>query len=69
MPGMAPDAQMIQLHEATGKNVDAIFLGLMRQHHLGGIHMAEAIPEETDNDQVKRLAQAIKDRQQYEMTS
>jgi uncharacterized protein (DUF305 family) len=68
MPGMATDAAMAQLREATGKDVDAIFLRLMKQHHLGGIHMAEGILDETRNSQVKRLAQAIKDGQQYELT-
>ncbi len=68
MPGMATDAELTQLRQATGKDVDAIFLRLMKQHHLGGIHMADGILEETHNSQVKRLAQAIKDGQQYELT-
>jgi uncharacterized protein (DUF305 family) len=67
MPGMATDAEMTQLRQATGKDVDAIFLRLMKQHHLGGIHMAEGILAETHNSQVKRLAQAMKDGQQYEL--
>jgi uncharacterized protein (DUF305 family) len=69
MPGMATDAQLTQLREATGKNVDAIFLRLMKTHHLGGIHMAEGILAETDNSQVRRLATAIKQSQQYEINA
>lgn len=68
MPGMATDAEMAQLREATGKDVDAIFLRLMKQHHLGGIHMVDGILAQTDNDQVKRLATAMKEGQQYEIT-
>jgi uncharacterized protein (DUF305 family) len=67
MPGMATDAQLTELRNATGKNVDAIFLRLMKQHHLGGIHMAEGILAETDNSQVRRLATAMKEGQQYEI--
>jgi uncharacterized protein (DUF305 family) len=68
MPGMASDPEMTQLREATGKNVDAIFLRLMIQHHLGGIHMVEGILAETHNSQVKKLATAMKEGQQYEVT-
>jgi uncharacterized protein (DUF305 family) len=67
MPGMATDAQMAELRNATGKNVDAIFLRLMKAHHLGGIHMAEGILAESDNSQVRRLATAMKEGQQYEI--
>jgi uncharacterized protein (DUF305 family) len=68
MPGMATDAEMTQLREATGKDVDANFLKLMKQHHLGGIHMADGILAETDNSEVRRLAEAMKEGQQYELT-
>jgi uncharacterized protein (DUF305 family) len=67
MPGMATDAQLTELRNATGKNVDAIFLRLMKTHHLGGIHMAEGILAESGNSQVRKLAQSIKDGQQYEI--
>jgi uncharacterized protein (DUF305 family) len=68
MPGMATDAEMTQLREATGKNVDALFLRLMIQHHLGGIHMVDAILAETDNSQVRRIATAMKNSQQSDIT-
>jgi uncharacterized protein (DUF305 family) len=67
MPGMATDAQLAALSNATGKNVDAIFLRLMKAHHLGGIHMAEAILAESDNSEVTRLATAMKENQQQEI--
>jgi uncharacterized protein (DUF305 family) len=68
MPGMATDEEMKRLRETTGKDVDALFLRLMKQHHLGGIHMAEGILEKTDDSQVRRLATAMRDGQQYEIT-
>lgn len=67
MPGMATDAQLAELRNATGKNVDAIFLRLMKAHHLGGIHMADGILAESHNSQVTRLAKSIKEGQQYEI--
>lgn len=67
MPGMATDAQLAELRNATGKNVDAIFLRLMKAHHLGGIHMADGILAESDNSQVTKLAKSIKEGQQYEI--
>jgi len=34
------------------------FLTLMRQHHLGGIHMAQEILQESENDDVTWLAES-----------
>lgn len=68
MPGMASNAEILELRQATGMNVDAIFLRLMIQHHLGGIHMVEGVLDETDDSQVKRLATAMKNGQQNEIT-
>ena len=45
MPGMATPEEMTKLRAATGKDLDVLFLELMRQHHLGGIHMAQEILE------------------------
>lgn len=48
MPGMATDAQMKELTEARGKELDDLFSRMMIDHHLGGIHMAEAAEENGD---------------------
>lgn len=58
MPGMATPAQMAALRKATGKTLDVEFLTLMRQHHLGGIHMAQEALQESDNDDVTWLAES-----------
>lgn len=56
MPGMATDEERERLRNATGRDFDVLFLQLMRQHHLGGIHMAEAVLDLTDDEQVTHLA-------------
>jgi uncharacterized protein (DUF305 family) len=58
MPGMATPAQLADLRKATGTALDVQFLTLMRQHHLGGIHMAQEIIAESDDDDVTWLAES-----------
>ena len=59
MPGMATDAEREQLRTATGRDFDVLFLRLMRTHHLGGIHMAEAVLDLSDDDRVRDLADTM----------
>ena len=68
MPGMATPAQMNELKAATGRDRDVLFCQMMIRHHLGGIHMADAILRQSDNGQVTALAQTMKDGQQYDIT-
>ncbi len=67
MPGMATPAQLAALREATGTDLTVQFLTLMRQHHLGGIHMAQEILEMSDNADVTWLAQTMVTAQQGEI--
>lgn len=67
MPGMATPGQIAQLRKATGKALDIQFLTLMRQHHLGGIHMAQAILELSDSKDVTWLAGTMVTAQQGEI--
>ncbi len=69
MPGMATDAEMAALRAATGKDVDVQFLTLMRQHHLGGIHMARGVLEMSDDEDVTWLAQTMVNGQQAEVAT
>jgi uncharacterized protein (DUF305 family) len=64
MPGMATDAEMAQLHNATGKEVDILFCQLMLRHHLGGIHMVDGVLAESHNATVRSLAETMKANQQ-----
>ena len=44
------------------------YLTLMRQHHLGGIHMAQEVLSRTKNPDVTFLAQSMVQNQQGEIT-
>ena len=68
MPGMATPAQMRELQQAAGRDRDILFCRLMIRHHLGGIHMADAVLEQSDDPQVTALARTVKDGQQYDIT-
>ncbi len=68
MPGMATPEQMAALRQATGKQLDSQFLTLMRQHHLGGIHMAQEAVRLSENADVDWIAQSMVSGQQAEIT-
>ena len=59
MPGMATDAERAELRETTGRDFDILFLRLMLDHHLGGIHMAEGVLKLSDDEQVRGLAESM----------
>ncbi len=67
MPGMATPAQLTSLRAATGKELDTQFLTLMRQHHLGGIHMAQEILELSDDKDITWIAESMVRGQQGEL--
>jgi uncharacterized protein (DUF305 family) len=67
MPGMATQAEMDQLRNATGTQVDILFCQYMLRHHLGGLHMVDGILAESHNQQVIDLATAMKSGQQGEI--
>jgi uncharacterized protein (DUF305 family) len=68
MPGMATPQQLKELQDAKGKNVDILFLQLMQQHHLGGIHMAQSVIDMTDDEEVQEVAEMAVNSQQRELT-
>jgi len=68
MPGMATPPQLDALRTATGKQQDIQYLTLMRQHHLGGIHMAQEAVKLSSNQDVDWLAQTMVTSQQGEIT-
>ncbi|MEV6344951.1 DUF305 domain-containing protein [Actinoplanes sp. NPDC051851] len=67
MPGMATADQMASLRKATGKELDVQFLTLMRQHHLGGIHMAQEAEKLSTNKNVDWIADSMVTAQQGEI--
>jgi uncharacterized protein (DUF305 family) len=67
MPGLATPAQLTELQEAEGADVDRLFLELMTYHHLGGIHMIDGVLERSDHPEVTWLADLMKSGQEKEM--
>jgi uncharacterized protein (DUF305 family) len=67
MPGMATQAEMDKLRNATGTQVDILFCQYMLRHHLGGLHMVDGVLARTHNQQVVDLATAMKTGQQGEI--
>lgn len=67
MPGMASPEDLAKLDASTGRDADVLFAQLMIQHHLGGVHMADAVLARTDDPRVTHLAQVMKNGQQSEI--
>ena len=59
MPGLATPEQLAELKAATGVEAEKIFLTLMIAHHKGGVEMAEAVLDRSDNRVVTALATGI----------
>jgi hypothetical protein len=69
MPGMASADEMTGLRGATGKDLDIRFLQLMIRHHLGGLHMIDAVLAGSDGSEVVQAARTMKRAQQTEMAN
>jgi uncharacterized protein (DUF305 family) len=69
MPGMATQEEMARLRAAQGTELDLLFIELMTKHHLGGIHMIDAVLELSDDDEVIQIATVSKRTQQTELTN
>ncbi|HTF12399.1 MAG TPA: DUF305 domain-containing protein [Asanoa sp.] len=67
MPGMASPEDMTKLRNATGADFDQLYLHLMQQHHLGGIHMVDGILAVSHEGDVDWLAQAMANNQRAEL--
>ncbi len=67
MPGLATDAQMSDLAELGGRTKGRAFLELMRAHHVGGVHMADAAAEMVAIERVQTLATQMARQQTYEI--
>jgi uncharacterized protein (DUF305 family) len=67
MPGIASNDELKRLEDASGRDADILFCQLMLRHHLGGIHMVDAVLQASDNDRVRDLAQQMRIAQQGEI--
>ena len=59
MPGMASDAELARLREASGRDAEILFLQLMIRHHEGGVEMARAVLAQSTRDEVVTMARSI----------
>ncbi len=59
MPGMATPEEIEALRGAPPEEAEGRFLRLMIPHHQAAMPMAEAVLDETDRPEVRRLASAI----------
>ena len=67
MPGMLTDAQIEELGMAKGSTFDPLFLAAMIEHHEGAIVMAEDVLGQTDDPEVRSLAEQIIEAQRTEI--
>ena len=56
MMGLATEEQMDQLREAEGVEADALWIALMTEHHLGGLHMADYAARHGQDEAVSNIA-------------
>jgi len=67
MPGLASEDEMSVLFNAEGRDVDALFVRLMQDHHRGGIHMATAAEATASDPLVRDLAARMVRNQRVEV--
>lgn len=67
MPGLLSDEQLAAVEEARGRELDALFLELMAEHHRGGLHMAEGGARLAEDDEVRELAARMRRNQAAEI--
>jgi uncharacterized protein (DUF305 family) len=67
MPGLATEAQLKELQDATGDDAEALWIALMSEHHLAGLHMADYAARHGKDETTVNLANAIVKNQRSEI--
>lgn len=67
MAGMATPEQMEALDHAEGVEAEALFIALMSEHHLGGLHMSDYEVRKGQDAQVRNLARNMLKNQRDEV--
>jgi uncharacterized protein (DUF305 family) len=67
MTGLATDEQMQQLRDAEGEDAEALWIALMSEHHLAGLHMADYAARHGKDETTVNLAEAIVKNQRSEV--
>ena len=68
MAGMMSHDDMAKLEKATGQEFDRLWLDMMIKHHEGAVEMAKTELAEGRDEGAKKLAQAVIDGQQREIS-
>jgi uncharacterized protein (DUF305 family) len=74
MPGLLTEEELTQFEEARGRELDALFLDKMAEHHRGGLHMAQEAATRVSDERVAALARRMERNQageinEYRMTA
>jgi uncharacterized protein (DUF305 family) len=67
MPGLLAEDDMAQIQAARGRELDALFLEKMAEHHRGGLHMAQEAAGRVSDDDVAALARRMERNQAGEI--
>ena len=67
MVGIATDAQIEELRAAEGTEAEALWIALMSEHHLAGLHMADWEARHGSDRTVVNLAKATVKNQRSEV--
>lgn len=59
MSGMATEEQMQALASADGTEAEVLWIALMTEHHLGGLHMADWAARYGQDETVRNLARSM----------
>ncbi len=59
MPGLASEEQMDALRDASGDEAEALWIALMTEHHLAGLHMADFEARRGDDRTSRNIARAM----------
>ncbi|MET9229322.1 DUF305 domain-containing protein [Lentzea sp. NPDC003310] len=68
MAGMMSGDDMAKLEKASGQEFDRLWLTMMIEHHEGAVEMAKTELADGEDPDAKKVAQAILDGQQREIT-
>ncbi|MGI5500518.1 DUF305 domain-containing protein [Lentzea sp. CA-135723] len=68
MSGMMSDEDMGELEKAGGAEFDRMWLAMMIKHHEGAVEMAKKELADGKDENARKLAQAVIDGQQQEIT-
>lgn len=67
MEGLATPAQIAELRKAEGDDAAALWIALMTEHHLGGLHMADWAARHGSDTTTRNLAKAMVRNQRSEV--